>query len=136
MVCFCHLFIGAMLPGGGNPFVKHQKHTARFVHLSLLVCFFVFIVGFKNTKLNQDRIPAVKTVVGIYIMGFKKGNANAHRQTPTKVKVQTQRKKAYVLWEVNNSYGACDHRRAKTFPLQSSISDLYCSQLQNAVILL
>lgn len=46
MVCFCHLFIGAMLPGGRNTFVQAQKKKpARFVQLLLFVCFLCFYCG-------------------------------------------------------------------------------------------
>lgn len=51
MVCFRHLFIGATLPGGGNPFVKHKN---TLLDIYSYPCFFVFIVGFKNTKHNRD----------------------------------------------------------------------------------
>lgn len=92
MVCFRHLFIGAMLPGGRSTFAKNP---ARFVQLFSFVC--LFSLWGSNTRHNQDLIDDCvtrfhqsmvpsKAKVRVYIIGIKKRNANTHRHRHTQEK--------------------------------------------------
>lgn len=128
MVCFCHLFIGAMLPGGRNTFTQAQKNPAGFVQLFLFVCLFSLLGP--NTRHNQDLIDdcvtcflpvnvPIKAKVRVHIICIKK-------QTQIHTDIHLHRKRcrhtesSHILWEVNNSYCAWDDRREQTCSLSSA----------------
>lgn len=104
MVCFRHLFIGAMLPGGRNTFAKNP---ARFVQLFSFVC--LFSLWGSNTRHNQDLIDDCvtrfhqsmvpsKAKVRVYIIGIKKKETQIHTETDIhKKKVQTHRKLTHLV---------------------------------------